>query len=307
MTVEPGFVLVDKERGWTSHDVVAKSRGLFGIRKIGHAGTLDPMATGLLVLGIGAATRLLRFVTDQPKEYVATARFGVATDTLDADGEVLSRQPMKVNAQDVERAMAGFVGDLLQVPPMVSAVRVGGKRLYEMARRGQRVERPARPVHVQSLALEGFHPGPYPEVRFRVVGGRGLYVRVLADDLARKLGGRAHLTALRRVRNGQLRVEGATRVDRMVRLRDEDRLDEVLLSPSRGLAHLPMVEVADDLVGPATNGRWLPDDLAGVPAGGGPVRMVAGRRLLAVYRVDRDRLVPEVVLPPIQASKGSSP
>ena len=297
MSVGPGFVLVDKAAGWTSHDVVAKARTLFATRKIGHAGTLDPMATGLLVLGLGAATRLLRFITDQPKEYVATARFGVATDTLDADGKVLDRRPMQVGTDDVTGVLAGFLGDIRQVPPMFSAVRVGGKRLHELARRGQEVERPPRSVRVDRIRVEGFEPGPYPRVRFRVVGGRGLYVRVLADDLARELGGRAHLTALRRVRNGVLSVEDATGIDRMVELHREDRLDQVVLTPGEGLVHLPRVDIPGDLVGAVTNGRRLPTELVGCAQAEGPVRMVTGSRMLAVYRVEGDRVLPEVVLP----------
>ena len=297
MTAGPGFVPVDKAAGWTSHDVVAKARKLFATRKIGHAGTLDPMATGLLVLGLGAATRLLRFITDQPKEYVATACFGVATDTLDADGEVLDRTPMQVGAGEVAETMARFLGEVTQVPPMFSAVKVGGRRLHDLARRGQEVERPARLVRVDHFGIEGFKPGPYPRVRFRVVGGRGLYIRVLADDLARALGGRAHLTALRRVRSGVMSVERAYVIDRLVELHGEDRLDQVLLAPADGLAHLPRVDVPGDLAGAVANGRRLPAEVIGGVHTEGPVRMVAGSRMLAVYRVEGDRMLPEVVLP----------
>ena len=297
MSVGPGFVLVDKAAGWTSHDVVAKARTLFATRKIGHAGTLDPMATGLLVLGLGAATRLLRFITDQPKEYVATARFGVATDTLDADGEVLDRKPMEVGAEDVAGVLARFLGDIHQVPPMFSAVKVGGQRLHRLARRGHEVERPPRLVRVDHIGMDGFEPGPFPRLRFRVVGGRGLYVRVLADDLARELGGRAHLTALRRVRNGVLSVEDATGIDRMVELHGDGRLDRVILAPGEGLAHLPRIAIREDLVGPVTNGRRLSTALVGRGQGDGPVRMVTGSRMLAVYRVEADQVLPEVVLP----------
>ena len=280
-----GFTLVDKAGGWTSHDVVAKARRIFGIKRIGHAGTLDPMATGLLVLGIGRATRLLRYITGQPKEYEATACFGVATDTLDADGEMLERQPMNIDRRDVETAMAGFVGELSQVPPMVSAVKIGGRRLHELARRGQVVERPPRPVRVDGLTLEGFDPGAYPSVRFRVVGGGGLYVRVLADDVARALGGRAHLTALRRVRNGPLRVENARSIEQLERLDARGRLDTAVLPAGEGLVHLPPVEVAEHEVDMVGNGRRL--DRAGLAGDCGDlVRMMSGDHLLAVYRVD---------------------
>jgi tRNA pseudouridine55 synthase len=207
--VPDGFLLMDKPGGWTSHDVVARARRLVGERRLGHAGTLDPMATGLLVLGLGRATRLLRFVQHLPKVYRAVAVFGVATDTLDADGAVLSRQPMPVSEEEVRRGTARFVGSIAQVPPMVSARRVEGRRLYDLAREGKEVEREARLVEVQAFDLVDFAPSDYPEATFRIRCGSGTYVRSLADDLARSLGGRAHLTALRRTRIGSLRVEQA--------------------------------------------------------------------------------------------------
>lgn len=296
MNTGPGFVLVDKAGGWTSHDVVAKARGIFGTRKIGHAGTLDPMATGLLVLGIGGVTRLLRFVTGQPKEYEATACFGVATDTLDADGEVVDRKPMEVGEDEIAGVLAGFVGDILQVPPMVSAVKVGGKRLHELARRGQEVERPPRSVRVDRLELEGFAPGPYPRVRIRVVGGSGLYVRVLADDIARALGSRAHLTALRRVRNGSLRVDDARSIRGLAQLGKDGQLPEAVVAAGDGLSHLTRVEVEGELIKAVGFGRRLPGEVGGGVTARGPVRVMAGDRLLAVYRVEGDELVPEVVL-----------
>ena len=193
--IGPAFVLVDKAGEWTSHDVVGKCRRILGLKKVGHAGTLDPMATGLLVVGIGRATRLLRFVQGQPKEYVATAQFGIATDTLDADGAILDRTPMDVTESDVNGVLNRFTGDIMQIPPMVSALKIEGRRLYELARKGEEVERPPRPVTVYRIDVEEFVPGPYPEVRLRVVCGTGTYVRTLADDIAKALGGQAHLTA----------------------------------------------------------------------------------------------------------------
>ena len=292
MNTGSGFVLVDKAGGWTSHDVVAKCRRILGLRRIGHAGTLDPMATGLLVLGFGRATRLLRFVTDLPKEYEATACFGVATDSLDADGEVTERAPMSIDREDVVGAMDQFRGEILQKPPMVSAVKVGGKRLHELARRGEKVERPARRVGVNRLLLEGFTAGPFPEVRLRIVGGSGLYVRVLADDLAKALGGRAHLTFLRRVASGSLRVEEARTIEQLVCLGEEGRMAEAVLEPTAALSHLPSVSVDHEKAVRVRNGQRLPS----LPDLDGHVRVTADGRLLAIYRASDDRLVPEVVL-----------
>ncbi len=212
MTVESpadGFLLVDKPGSWTSHDVVASVRATIARRKVGHAGTLDPMATGLLVLGVGRATRLLRFIQDAPKTYVATVRFGVATDSLDADGAVLTREPMPIDPPDLEGVLERFVGDIVQVPPMLSARKVEGRRLYVLAREGKTVEREARSVSIHELRLLDLAPSDYPEATLLVRCSKGTYVRTLADDFARALGGRAHLSGLRRTEIGSLRVEVA--------------------------------------------------------------------------------------------------
>lgn len=294
--IDAAFVLVDKAGDWTSHDVVAKARGLFSMKKVGHAGTLDPMATGLVVLGLGRATRLLRFVQSQPKEYVATARFGVATDSLDADGAILDRTPMDITEAEVAAVAGRFMGEILQIPPMVSAIRIGGRRLYEVARQGQEVERPPRPVTIYRLDIEGFAPGPYPEVSFRVVCGTGTYVRSLADDMARALGGHAHLIALRRVRNGSLEVRNAWSIDDLVEMAAADRLEEVLLFPGDALDHMARMDATDEMVPVALAGRRLPIGLLEGEASVEFVRVIGGGRLLGVYRIDGKELVPEVVL-----------
>ena len=160
-----GLVVVDKPAGWTSHDVVAKLRSIYGQRRVGHAGTLDPDATGVLLVGLGRVTRLLRYLQEAGKSYRGRVVFGVATDTLDASGAVLERAEMHARARaDRGRGARAFVGDIEQVPPMVSAIKVGGRRLYELAREGRRVERAATPVRIDELVVEEFEPGPYPEV-----------------------------------------------------------------------------------------------------------------------------------------------
>ena len=296
MTAESGFVLVDKPAGWTSHDVVDKARGIFGVKKIGHAGTLDPMATGLLVLGIGRATRLLRFVTDLPKEYEAVVRFGVATDTLDADGKVLERRPMEIEEENVAGLLPWFTGTILQTPPMVSAVKIGGKRLHELARKGQEVERPPRSVHVYGLRLMGFEPGPFPTAYILVECGRGVYVRVLADDIARALGGRAHLTSLRRSANGHMRIDDAWSIEALARLGGRGELPLVMLPPGEVLRHLTRVNVDDERAAMVRNGRRIPAPARVVGKADALVRVMTDDRLWAVYRVEGDELAPEVVL-----------
>ncbi len=290
-----GFLLVDKEPAWTSHDVVAKVRGLTQKRKIGHAGTLDPMATGLVVLGIGKATRLLRFVQDAPKEYLAQAQFGVATDSLDVDGAVLSREPMPVSEVEVREAMSRFVGQVAQIPPMVSARKVEGRRLYELARKGIEVEREARTVEISSLELLDFAPCDYPELSFRVVCSKGTYVRTLADDIARALGGRAHLTSLRRLRNGSLLAADAYTVDEVSAAGPDWR--DLALSPAAGLPDLPQVTVSADTAVAVRNGVVFPATALMEEPHDGPVRVVDGDgALLAVYRIGAGRAKAEVVL-----------
>ena len=196
-----GLVVVDKPGGFTSHDVVARCRKIFGQRRIGHAGTLDPDATGVLLVGLGRVTRLLRFLTDLRKTYVAEVVLGSTTTTLDDSGAMVDRFDMrKVTLADVRAAAATLVGDIEQVPPMVSAVKVGGERLHEIARRGEEVERDARPVTVYRFDVNAAaDPGVFA---ISVECSSGTYVRVLAADLGERLGGGAHLRRLRRTAIG---------------------------------------------------------------------------------------------------------
>ncbi|MDJ0791860.1 MAG: tRNA pseudouridine(55) synthase TruB [Acidimicrobiia bacterium] len=296
MTTSPtGFLLIDKEGAWTSHDVVAKVRRHVG-GKVGHAGTLDPMATGLLVVGLGRATRLLRFVQDAPKEYLAVAQFGVATDSLDADGAVMSREPLPVEREAVEGALERFRGDILQVPPMVSARRVEGKRLYELAREGKVVERDARSVTIHELELTDFAPSDYPSVSLRVVCSTGTYIRTLADDIARAMGGRAHLTELRRTRNGLLSVAEASSVSEVVEAADGGRIHEVVVSPSDALSWLPQLSIDEPTEFRVRNGRPLDGEMVDTEVDARLRVCSSDGTLLAVYRRDPDALRPEVVI-----------
>lgn len=287
-----GFLVVDKPANVTSTHVVNKVKRATGVKKVGHAGTLDPMATGALVMAIGKVTRLIRFIQDQPKEYTATAQFGVATDSLDADGSVLSRQPMNVEPADVEAVVPRFLGSIHQVPPMVSALKVEGRRMHELAREGRVVEREARPVEIHELEILHVGPGPYPEVSFRVVCGKGTYVRSLADDMARVLGGFAHLRELRRERIGSLRAaDGVT----LGALGDWEKH---LLSASEGLCDLASVVVSQETAGGVRHGMtFVGGDITEGPARE-PYRVVdESGSLLAVYTRDGALARPEVVLP----------
>ena len=198
-----GLLVIDKQAGVTSHDVVAMCRRILGERRVGHAGTLDPGATGVLVVGVGRATRLLRFVEDAEKEYVTEAVFGVTTATLDTQGDVISeRDASALSEEDVRDVLSRFVGDIDQVPPMVSAIKIGGEALYKKARRGEDVAREPRRVRVHELTLEGFTRGERPRARFRVRCSKGTYIRSLVADIGEEIGAGAHVSVLRRTRVG---------------------------------------------------------------------------------------------------------
>jgi len=199
-----GIALVDKPQGMSSHDAVYKARRALGIKKIGHAGTLDPNATGLLVMAVGEATRFLPYLQLEPKVYEGVAVLGVTTATQDIEGEVLDRRSVQgVSIHDVRKAAAGLTGELQQIPPMYSAIQIDGQRLYKLARKGQVVERPPRAITVHEFAVESFEDD---RVTFRVVCSGGTYVRTLAHDLGEALGTGAHLASLRRTRIGGFEV-----------------------------------------------------------------------------------------------------
>jgi len=291
--VVDGFLLVDKASGWTSHDVVAKCRGILGERKIGHAGTLDPMATGLLVLGVGKATRLMRYVQDSTKRYEASIAFGIATDTLDADGAILTREQMDFEETDLRSVTEQFVGTISQVPPMVSAIKVGGRRLYDLAREGIEIEREARTVRIDSIEVTDFAPGMYPEADVTVVCGSGTYIRSLADDLAGALGGRAHLTALRRTAIGPHDVAGAVTVDAFAAMEDPGL---ALMPLAQGISDLPEITADDETVRAASNGMVFPALALGITVAGTYRLMARDGRLVATYVSDGRRAKPEVVV-----------
>ena len=218
MTDAPsGLVIVDKPAGWTSHDVVGRMRGIAGTRKVGHSGTLDPMATGVLVLGINRATRLLGHLTLVDKEYVATIRLGEATVTDDAEGEITSTAPASHVDEDAVRAvLPAYTGDIQQVPSSVSAIKIGGVRSYARVRAGDPVKLAARPVTVSALELTGFRPaGDAVEVDVRVICSSGTYIRALARDIGADLGVGGHLTMLRRTRVGAFALDQAHSLDEL--------------------------------------------------------------------------------------------
>jgi tRNA pseudouridine55 synthase len=279
MTPREGLLLVDKPSGMTSHDAVDVVRRSLATRKVGHAGTLDPMATGLLVLGVGRATRLLRYMGDLPKSYEGTGRLGEETDTLDADGEVVRRVPVEASLPDVQRACAALVGESMQTPPAYSAVKVGGRKLYDAARRGDVLEAPARPIRVDAFEVSGFDGR---DLGFRVTCSGGTYVRVLVADVGRSLGCGAHLVRLRRTAIGSFRVEDA-------RPPGEGTLQTL----ERAVQHLPGIRLEQEEARAASHGRPLgPAGIVGPYAVFDPEDALVG-----VYRDEGAMARPEVILP----------
>jgi tRNA pseudouridine55 synthase len=280
-----GIALVDKTSGWTSHDVVARARRLLGTRKVGHAGTLDPDATGLLVLGVGRATRLLRYLSDQDKAYVGEAVLGVATSTLDASGEVTGTWDMgDVPRTDVRAAARRLTETVRQVPPMVSAKKVEGRRLHELAREGVVVERKAVTVRVARFDVaeltDASGPGEPRVFTIDVACSSGTYIRSLVADLGAALGGGAHLRNLRRQSVGPFGVEEAVPIEQL----SSDRL----LPPLEVFRGRLPVKVDDEVAAAVRHGRVLPLEVLGaessgdLPRGPWPVVDSAGH-LLAVY------------------------
>jgi tRNA pseudouridine55 synthase len=288
-----GLVVVDKAAGWTSHDVVAKLRGVYGQKRVGHAGTLDPDATGVLLVGLGRVTRLLRYLQEAGKEYRGRVVFGVATDTLDASGAVLERTEMTVTRDALDAAARAFVGDIEQVPPMVSALKVGGRRLYELARAGEEVERAARPVHISELVVEELDPGAYPEATIRVACSSGTYIRTLAADLGAALGGCAHLGGLRRLRVGSFVLDEARPIEAI-----EADPDAAVLAPTEAMRDLETVRIdAERARGVAHGATFAAPALLGESEGAGPFSVVDGAgNLLAVYERRGGGVKPSVVL-----------
>jgi tRNA pseudouridine55 synthase len=236
-----GLVVVDKPTGCTSHDVVGRLRRVYGQRRVGHAGTLDPDATGVLLVGLGRATRLLRFLQETSKTYRATVVFGVATDSLDASGAVLDRIAMCLTRDQIAAAAQSFVGESEQIPPMVSAIKVGGRRLHELARQGVEVERPPRRIRIDRFEVETFTDGVYPEAGVAVDCSTGTYVRSLAADLGVALGGCAHLRDLRRLRVGAFDITAARPIDAI-----EAEPAAAVLTPADAMRALPRVAVTGE-------------------------------------------------------------
>lgn len=296
-----GVIVIDKPEGMTSFDVVARARRRFKTRSVGHTGTLDPMATGVLPLCIAESTRIVRFLTCDDKTYEAELRLGTATDSQDRMGQTIASAPVPhLDIEDIETALAGFRGAIRQVPPMFSAIRVQGERLYEKARRGETVEREARPIVVHELELTG-RPA-FDRLTIRVHCSKGTYIRTLAHDIGEALGCHAHLTALRRTQSGTFTLRHAVTLDEMLNA-DDETLASKFIGERQALDALPELLVSEEASRWILNGRKLAaSSLPGMEtcSEGQPVRLTSAANLhmLAVASRNADDVHYLRVFPP---------
>ncbi|MDP2271738.1 MAG: tRNA pseudouridine(55) synthase TruB [Archangium sp.] len=280
-----GVLVVDKPRGITSFDVVRDVRRALKVKKVGHTGTLDPMATGVLPICIGDGTKIAQFITEATKAYDATLKLGATTDTLDAEGKVLETRPVPTLTRElIEAAFAKFRGPILQTPPMYSAVKIGGKRLYELARAGEEVERAARPVTVFELLLRDFSAD---EIKLSVTCSKGFFVRTLAAELGEALGCGAHLCALRRTQSGPFALAQALPLAELV-AGGPELATARLVGLNDSLKDLPALQVTEAEAGRVKHGGLV--EVAGQLSGLHRVLEPSGA-LLSVAEVTRGRLV----------------
>ncbi len=307
-----GALIIDKPAGLTSHDVVARVRKIIGERRVGHTGTLDPFATGVLVVLVGRATRLAQFLSGAEKEYEAMMRLGYATDTGDRTGTRVQSalQPQlsveELRVEEIETALASLRGEIDQVPPMYSAKKIAGRKLYEHARLGEEVARQPIRVKIHELELtrddhELLRPSEEGcvDLRIRTVCSAGTYVRTLAEDFGRKLDVGAHLVELRRTRAGAFQIENAVTLDELAERMTSTSVDQILISPNNALPHLALIELNDEQTRRVVHGNDLGNDqLAKSWRDGDSIRLVNRGELIAVGKFDGARATvhPAVVL-----------
>ena len=244
-----GIVIVDKPQGWTSQDVTARLRRVFSTRRIGHGGTLDPMATGVLPVFVGRATRAVEFFEHAEKTYEATLRLGMKTDTQDITGTVLEERPVTVTEQDILNVLPAFRGEILQIPPMYSALKVNGQKLYDLARKGKEVERQPRPITIHELELLHFDG---QDARIRVRCSKGTYIRTLCEDMGEKLGCLGCMAALRRTRAGEYTIEKAVPLQTLL---DAENPEQYLLSMDSPFLGYPAVTLSENQEKRCRNGN----------------------------------------------------
>lgn len=291
-----GWLVIDKPAGITSTDVVNRLKRAFQAQKVGHGGTLDPLATGVLPIAFGAATKTVPYVMDGTKEYRFTLRFGEARDTDDADGVVIATSEARPTDEAIRAALPAFVGDIMQVPPRFSAIKVAGERAYDLARAGEAVALAPRPARVDAFTLED-RPDPDTAL-FRVVSGKGVYMRSLARDLAAAVGTVGHIAALRRLRVGPFAEAMAVSLDSAAALGQEDLVPSPLLPVETALADIPALALTEGEASRLSSGQALSlvAFLGRVPhdadPDGGIIRVMAGGKAIAIGRLEGGMLHP---------------
>jgi tRNA pseudouridine55 synthase len=287
-----GLLVVDKPAAMTSHDVVYKIRRAAGVKRVGHAGTLDPDATGVLLVLVGSSARLSDFLMGQAKRYRATLCLGVTTSTEDASGEILTKtSAAHICGADLDGALPRFIGDIAQIPPMVSAVHHDGKRLYELARKGFTVDREPRTVHIESIEKLSFSPGKHASAELDVVCGKGAYIRTLCADIGAALGVGGHMAALRRTAVGQWTINDAVELAHIT----AETIADLIVPPARAVSFLQEFHVNPEQQADVRNGKLIPAS-AGLSMDQ-KVRILAqDGHLLAVGTVTVDGIHPGVVL-----------
>ena len=280
-----GVIVIRKEKGFTSHDVVAKLRGILHMKKIGHTGTLDPDAEGVLPVALGKATRLVDMITDKEKTYEAVMRLGVVTDTQDMSGTVLSQTTeLSVTEEELCTVVSSFVGDYMQVPPMYSALKVNGKKLYELAREGKTVERKPRPVHFYEIEILDIS---FPLVRFRVTCSKGTYIRTLCHDIGEKLGCGAAMESLLRTKVGRFTLDDAITLAQTEEAVQEGTIESKILGIEEILAEYPRVCCTKEGDRLLANGNPLVQALVDAQEKKGWIRMCSSEGSFAgVYQWD---------------------
>lgn len=282
---ENGILNINKPEGWTSQDVVAKLRGRLHIRRVGHTGTLDPMATGVLPVCFGKATRIIEYYDDDFKTYEAEMKLGMVTDTLDSTGTVLETKPVDVSEEDVIQAIDSFRGWITQIPPKYSALKVNGKPLYKYAREGAEVEIKSRKIYVADIQPVEVNLGEN-RILFRVTCSKGTYIRTICDDIGKKLGCGGTMTALQRTQSGCFRVEEARTLPEILEMTDEE-LERCVIPMDKTLVHLGRIELKSmESVPFYYNGREIDTGYVNVLASPAvPEALQEGSRLGDKYRV----------------------
>lgn len=282
-----GVLLVDKPAGFTSFDVIAKLRGVTHTRKIGHSGTLDPMATGVLPLFLGGATKACSALQNEDKRYVAGIKFGLTTDTQDITGKTLSETPSCVSEEEFRETLSSFVGDIFQTPPMYSAVKVGGRPLYDLARKGREVERAQREIKVYFISVLKFDAGAQT-AEIEVHCGKGTYVRTLIADMGAALGCGAVMSSLRRTEAGGFSIDECLTLDQICALAAEGRLEEALLPTERLFEGLPRLNLCDYDARLYQNGVPLELKKRGWSGISGDIAVYGGGKLLGISYMDEE-------------------